>query len=106
MSEQGKTPNPQNKQALNSNMPGDAIEVRESIEAKPSVDQEDVEMEDAGDTRKEEDAPMDDDIDADGEADADGEPDDDDPSASGQEPRSLIQLIDATQLFLSEFEEE
>lgn len=92
--------------------PGDAIEVQESIEAKPSVD-EDVEMEDAGGPDKGDAAApgADADGDADGEADADGEPDDTGTGAAptptpSREPKNLHQQIETTAHYLSNYEEE
>jgi len=102
-------------------MAGDAIEVRESIEAKGDAD-EDIAMEDAidaaGDDAKD-DAPMKTDTDPDADApadmDADGEPDeevdaDGEPDEGGAQPaqniRELLNLIDETQSYLSNYKEE
>lgn len=88
-------------------MPGDAIEVRESIEAKGDVD-DDVEMEDADSpTRRDgRDADADADADADGDADmdADGEPDDMTEQARQEEDwRDLLQLIRDTSEYLCRY---
>jgi chromatin structure-remodeling complex subunit RSC1/2 len=102
-------------------MAGDAIEVRESIEAKGDVDK-DVEMEDAidaaGDVVEEDaeadaDADAEADPDAEGEVDADGEPDvdadgepDDGDAQPARDTKDLLNLIDETQSYLSNYEEE
>ncbi|KAK4099865.1 hypothetical protein N658DRAFT_147231 [Parathielavia hyrcaniae] len=82
-----------------SSMPADAIEVRESIEAKGDVD-DDIEMEDADSParNKNEDVDMDADgdadADADPDADAEGEPDDmDEHARQEQNWRNTLQLI-------------
>jgi chromatin structure-remodeling complex subunit RSC1/2 len=112
-------------------MAGDAIEVRESIEAKGDADK-DVTMTDAVDAPNEnadEDAPgeedaegedvdaegepddeVDADADADGEADpdadAEGEPDDGDVAAQQRRDiRQLIHLIDECQAYLSNYKD-
>lgn len=87
-------------------MAGDAIEVRESIEAKG-----DVEMSDAQDTvaarryKDDADADADGDIDADGDVDmdAEGEPDDDVDQAQNQESIDLLQLIKQTTEYLCDY---
>jgi chromatin structure-remodeling complex subunit RSC1/2 len=109
-------------------MAGDAIEVRESIEAKGDAD-DDVVMADAIDAKREEvvedaDAPAEEDADADAEgeldadgepdeeldadadADADGEPDDGDSTQRRRDLRELLNLIDETQSYLSNYQEE
>jgi chromatin structure-remodeling complex subunit RSC1/2 len=90
-------------------MPGDAIEVRESIEAKGDVD-DDIEMEDADspERKQDEDVDMDADGDADGHADADtdadGEPDDMDEQARQEEEwRNTLQLIKDTSEYLCRY---
>jgi chromatin structure-remodeling complex subunit RSC1/2 len=86
-------------------MPGDAIEVRESIEAKGDVD-DDIEMEDADspERRQDEDVDMDADGDADADADADGEPDDMDEQARQEEEwRNTLQLIKDTSEYLCRY---
>lgn len=87
-------------------MPGDAIEVRESIEAKGDVD-EDVEMEDAEDATRPNDGDdaADADADADDDVDADGEPDDDADVAQEYDnsARDLLQLIRETSEYLCRF---
>jgi chromatin structure-remodeling complex subunit RSC1/2 len=92
-----------------SSMANDAIEVRESIEAKGDVD-DDVEMEDADSPARGEDEEMD--VDADGDpdgdgdadADADGEPDDMDEQARQEEEwRNLLQLIKDTSEYLCRY---
>jgi chromatin structure-remodeling complex subunit RSC1/2 len=92
----GELPDPSQTppSARKSKMRGDAIEVRESIEAKGDMD-DDVEMEDADKG----------DVDADGESDvdADGEPDDVEPERG---PKSLLQLIESSAHYLSNYEEE
>lgn len=88
-------------------MAGDAIEVRESIEAKG-----DVEMSDVQDTvaarrysKDDGDADADGELDADGDfdMDADGEPDDDAEQAQNQESIDLLQLIKQTTEYLCEY---
>lgn len=109
-------------------MEGDAIEVRESIEAKGNKD-EDVVMGDATDATNERgasaDADADADADAEGDVDAEGEPDEEadadadaDADAEGEpddgdsntqqrrDQRELLNLIDATQSYLSNYKEE
>lgn len=105
----------------------DAMEVHESIEAKGEAADQDDAMEDAIDAageRQQEDTRMEDeadaqgdDVDADGEADedvdadadddadADGEPDDGS-VPSTQNVKELNSLIDETQLYLSNYQEE
>ncbi|KAL2151607.1 hypothetical protein VTH82DRAFT_6705 [Thermothelomyces myriococcoides] len=90
-------------------MANDAIEVRESIEAKGDVD-EDVEMEDADSPARREGDEMvvdgngDQDADADADADADGEPDDMDEQARQEEElRNLLQLIRDTSEYLCRY---
>ncbi|AEO60256.1 hypothetical protein MYCTH_108504 [Thermothelomyces thermophilus ATCC 42464] len=90
-----------------SSMANDAIEVRESIEAKGDVD-EDVEMEDADSPAHREDDEMvvngNGDQDADADADADGEPDDMDEQARQEEElRNLLQLIRDTSEYLCRY---
>ncbi|KAL2185938.1 hypothetical protein L209DRAFT_754425 [Thermothelomyces heterothallicus CBS 203.75] len=90
-----------------SSMANDAIEVRESIEAKGDVD-EDVEMEDADSPARREDDEMvvngNGDQDADADADADGEPDDMDEQARQEEElRNLLQLIRDTSEYLCRY---
>ena len=79
-----------------------SIEVRDSIEAKGAND-EDVEMEDAGDQM---DIDADADADAEGEEDAEGEPDDGEPSRSSSDPKNLLQVIDNTSQYLCNYTEE
>lgn len=108
-------------------MAGDAVEVRESIEAKGDVN-EDVEMKDApdaitpkletrhSDAKNEADAEADPDADADGEvddeADAEGEEDHDDDAEGRQSVpvsnshKDLINLIRECADYLCEYEEE
>ena len=96
-------------------MPADAIEVRESIEAKGDVD-DDVEMEDADspvrraddemdlDADADADADGDEDADADADADADGEPDDiGDEALQEEEWRNILQLIKDTSEYLCHY---
>ncbi len=94
-------------------MPADAIEVRESIEAKGDVD-DDVEMEDADspvrrgddemDLDADADADGDEDADADADADADGEPDDiSDEARQEEEWRNVLQLIKDTSEYLCHY---
>ena len=96
-------------------MPADAIEVRESIEAKGDVD-DDVEMEDADspvrraddemdlDADADADADGDEDADADADADADGEPDDiGDEARQEEEWRNILQLIKDTSEYLCHY---
>lgn len=94
-------------------MANDAIEVRESIEAKGDVD-DDVEMEDADspahrehgemDVDAEGDQDADGDADADADADADGEPDYMDEQARQEEEwRNLLQLIKDTSEYLCRY---
>ncbi|KAL2194527.1 hypothetical protein P885DRAFT_42786 [Corynascus similis CBS 632.67] len=96
-----------------SSMANDAIEVRESIEAKGDVD-DDVEMEDADspahrehgemDVDAEGDQDADGDADADADADADGEPDYMDEQARQEEEwRNLLQLIKDTSEYLCRY---
>lgn len=87
-----------------------SIEVRDSIEAKGTND-EDVDMEDAEnqmdvDADADADADVDADADAEGEEDADGEPDDVVPSRSSKDPRDLVQIIESTSNYLCNFTEE
>lgn len=99
-------------------MAADAIEVRESIEAKG--DAVDVEMEDAdgsaprgtedadADAGADADADADADMDAEGEVDADGEPDDDDDGDPMQQDesdssRDMLQLIRETSEYLCRY---
>ena len=90
-------------------MPADAIEVRESIEAKGDVD-DDVEMEDADSPVRRADDEMDldadalGDEDADADADADGEPDDmGDEARQEEEWRNVLQLIKDTSEYLCHY---
>jgi chromatin structure-remodeling complex subunit RSC1/2 len=103
-------------------MANDAIEVRESIEAKGDVD-DDIDMEDADSPARKEDedvdmdgdgdadagADADADADADGDgdadADADGEPDDDmdDQARQEEEWRNILQLIKDTSEYLCHY---
>jgi len=96
-------------------MPGDAIEVRESIEAKGDVD-EDIEMEDADGSatpRKNKDKNKDKDADGDikmggasgtGDVDADGEPDDEVAQTQQDDSqRDLLQLIRETSEYLCRY---
>lgn len=98
-------------------MANDAIEVRESIEAKGDVD-DDIEMDDAdaeSPARREDedvdmdadgdaDADADADGDADADADADGEPDDMDEQARQEEEwRNILQLIKDTSEYLCHY---
>ena len=81
-----------------------SIEVRDSIEAKGTND-EDVDMEDA-ENQMDVDADADADADAEGEEDADGEPDDAAPSRSSKGPRDLVQVIENTSNYLCNYTEE
>lgn len=96
-------------------MANDAIEVRESIEAKGDVD-DDIEMDDAdaeSPARREDedvdmdadgDADADADADGDADADADGEPDDMDEQARQEEEwRNILQLIKDTSEYLCHY---
>ena len=92
-------------------MPADAIEVRESIEAKGDMD-DDIEMEDADSPVRRADDAMDldadahgdEDADADADADADGEPDDiGDEARQEEEWRNVLQLIKDTSEYLCHY---
>jgi len=91
-----------------------ASEVRESIEAKGSEDDQDVDMDDAdaADSAEIDVAVADRDADGDDDADADGEVDPDadhaggkDAVQHGREGRDLLSLIESTSHYLCNFEE-
>jgi chromatin structure-remodeling complex subunit RSC1/2 len=91
-------------------MANDAIEVRESIEAKGDVDDDDMDMEDADSSAHRDadamdvDADGDADPDADGDADADGELDDMSEEARKEEEwRNTLQLIKDTSEYLCRY---
>ncbi|KAL2132869.1 hypothetical protein VTI74DRAFT_3215 [Chaetomium olivicolor] len=91
-----------------SSMPGDAIEVRESIEAKGDAD-DDVEMPDADTPARSEndtkDVDAERDADADDDVDADGEPDDEALEQARQEEewKNTLQLIKDTSEYLCHY---
>lgn len=89
----------------------DAIEVRETIEAKGDVD-DDIDMDDADSPMRNENDEMDVDVDgdadadgeADADADADGEPDDMGEEARQEEEwRNLLQVIKDTSEYLCQY---